>query len=436
MKRLFFAVLSTLFAFEASAQDMGSYFIDSSVSRMDHNAAFAPYNGYILLPGVGNFSLSTSGNMSLGNIFYPIDGSLLPLIDTRVPAATALSGLSEGLNSFGVASKISLFGAGWYTSSRRSFMSFGVNLRTTASASLPYELFEFVKSVPEFTSIGEFGFDVESYAEVVLGYSFPLSDRLYVGVRVKGLLGLFNGALSVESTDVQLSATEWSGVMSGVYSCNFDDAGNNYFISGYGASLDFGVDYYLSKSLRFSAAVNDLGFIRWSSDSNVTESFLLDFSFAGVDVDGGNVADGEIDSSINFGDATTTTLPSSSSVRMLQASANVGLEYLMWSGRMSLGAVYGVDLWRANTVHSFTGALTFKPVHWIALSSNYTLCSTGSSGVGFAMNLYTPVLNLYASSNFLLASKTPQYYLPINQSDTSIAVGISIPVGRKGIRNL
>ncbi|MFI3328544.1 MAG: DUF5723 family protein [Rikenellaceae bacterium] len=418
-------------AVKVQAQDVTSYFIDGSPMRMEHNAAFAPKQGYLAFPLVGSLSVATNGNMALGSFLVPVDGSLLTIFDTNVSADVALAGLSTGVNSLGFESRIGILNTGWYRKNRKGFISLDVNLKSSASISLPYELFEFVKTAPDYASIPELGANVDLYSEIALGYSFPITKRLYVGVRAKGLVGLASVSASVNQMDIKMAADEWSGDVSG--SLTTDQL-------GYGGAVDIGVDYSLfNNRLKLSAGLNDLGFIKWSAKNNTTESFTNSFSFTGADMD----VDGSLDleSAIDFDDFEMVAQESCGSVRMLQSSFSAGAEFLMWKERVSIGAVYvGSYGNRALSDHRVAGVVTFKPSKWFSIASSYSATfydgNFSDSAVGIAAYLYTPVLSIYGSADILLAKKTPAYYIPINQAATNFSFGLAVPIGRKGIRGV
>ncbi len=447
MKKFIFATLSTLGVIattSVSAQNFTSYFIDSAIESKNHNAAFAPDRGYFNIPIVGGISLSTNGNLSLGQLLYPMDGSLVPIFDTRVPADTALAPLNA-VNSFGVENRLTILGFGKYRKDRKSFWSFDLSMRTSSNFSMPYELFEFVKALPETTSIKDVNVYVESYLEAAFGYSKQIDDRLRVGGRVKFLAGLANATLQIDQLDVSLLSDEWMATAQGHIDVNMKgvtlDSEDGIFelggidpdisgVAGYGAAIDFGATYDLTEDLELSLSANDVGFILWGKEGNTRGSLLDQFVFSGVNID----VDGEQTSNqseIDLDELKFEEESSKSSMKWLQANFNAGAEYKLWDDRVGVGAIYSARLWRTNTLHSLTAAVTFTPIEWFTLATSYAVTNNSANAVGFAANLATGFMNLYVATDILTSRKSAQF-IPIDQSMMNISFGLAVPIGPKG----
>lgn len=108
--------------------------------------------------------------------------------------------------------------------------------------------------------------------------------------------------------------------------------------AGYGFAVDFGATYDILPNLQASLAVNDLGFIGWSKNKNVTGYSAKELSFTGVTVteDGTESPDFDIDV-LEFHKGAAKSVS-----RMLRASINAGLEYEVWRHKIGIGLfVYG-----------------------------------------------------------------------------------------------
>ncbi len=450
------AALIVATAISASAQDLTSYFVTGSVERNEHNAAFAPDRGYFSIPLVGSISLSTSGNISLDKLLYPMDGELVTLFDTRVSAEDALANLGD-VNMLGVSNRLSILSFGSYTRDRSSFWSFGLNLRTSANMSMPYEFFEFFKTAPEYSSISNVNFSMESYAEMSLGYSRRLKildEKLTVGARFKVLAGLARVDFNIDQMDVSLTGDEWVAQASGTMDMYIDgmtmeqdrnDAGQMIYDmdsidgtfsgpAGYGGAIDFGLTYDWSERLRFSAAINDVGFIKWNASSNTHATIANEFSFSGAEVDAetGDVEDS--DDVIQLDDIELVAGESRSSTKWLQATFNAGAEYGFLDNRIGVGGVYSMRMWESQTIHNVALAVTLRPTKWFTFATNYNISTSSDNTVGLAVNIATGFINLYLATDVIASRKTPQY-IPINQSAMNVSFGLAVPLGKRGERN-
>ncbi len=445
------AVVVALSTLSVVAQDMTSYFMPNVIERKSFNASFAPDRGYVNVPIVGATTISASGNVSLGDLISTVDGENCFILDTRVSAADALSGLKEN-NYFSMNSNISLLGAGSYMADGKSFWSFDLNLRTSASLSAPYELFEFLKTAPEQATINSASnLYMESYVEAAFGYSRPLLfDNLIVGTRVKLLAGLMSARVDIEQMDVTLSSDEWNVQAKGFLEMNSKgvsiDSTSDVFlledvemgidgISGFGAAIDLGASYDLGDRIHLSASVNDIGFISWSKSSNTSASVAEEFSFVGANVDvseSGTTVDSG--SAISLGDMEFVKESPQRSTTTLQANINMGAEYDIFGELLSAGGVYSIRFWRAETIHNLTMALTTTPLKWVTIATSYSVTNNGSNSFGCAANFATRFFNLYMSTDILTAKKSPQL-IPINQTMMNVSFGLAVPLARVGSRN-
>ncbi|MFI3304911.1 MAG: DUF5723 family protein [Rikenellaceae bacterium] len=453
IKKIATAVALSFAVVTATAQDITSYFMTDAVETKFHNAAFAPDRGYLALPMIGGMTLSTNGNMSLGTMFRSIDGSLVPILDTRVSSADALSGLKD-VNSFGMDSRLNILGFGGYGKSGKSFWSFDLSLRTSMSFAMPYEFFDFMKNTPDNTSIKDLNIYMDSYAEAAFGYSRPvIFDNLIVGVRVKVLAGLMSASLNIDKMDFTLSSDIWSAAAQGTLNINAsgvaptaskNDDGETIYniddiegtpdgIAGIGAAVDFGATYTMfNDRLKLSAAVNDLGFIKWKRDCNTTATIANDFEFSGVDVtvgDDGDVSTDDSSTDIAIDDIEFVAQESQDTTKSLQANIKLGGEYNFFDNRIGLGAVYNTYLYRAKSYHALTGIATFRPNGWFSVAGSYSLSNSTGNSLGLALNIAPGVINFYLASDLLMSKKSVQY-IPINQSSMSFSFGLAFSFGK------
>lgn len=93
MKKIIYTLIAAFVACTAVAQTPSAYFMEGSTFRSQLNPAFAPLRGYVNIPVLGGVQVNVSGNLSVSDIFYPVNGSLVTLFDKNVSAAEALGNL-------------------------------------------------------------------------------------------------------------------------------------------------------------------------------------------------------------------------------------------------------------------------------------------------------------------------------------------------------
>ena len=299
-----------------------SYFMEGTHYRQQLNPALTPAKGYFNIPFLGAIN-ATVGSTSLGyqDIIDIIDNG-----DEFYTKPDFMNRLKEN-NKLNVNFSTEILSAGWYKG--KNFWSFNVGVRTDIGANLTKNMFSFLnemKTVEEnwrnsSYDISNQQLNVNAYAEVGLGLSRQINDRLTVGARVKALLGVGNMELKLNNvamnanlpTEQQIeqwsNESYWTSMspeaataaalelqqkinnyhanlnvgaelkssFKGLelvqdepgkeYVSDFDfDAGKIGF-AGYGFGIDLGASYKIMDNLTVSASVLDLGFISWSKSS-------------------------------------------------------------------------------------------------------------------------------------------------------------------------
>ncbi|MFI3291948.1 MAG: DUF5723 family protein [Rikenellaceae bacterium] len=447
MKRLFISLVAVCAVCGTMAQSITSYYMPDAIERRNHNIAFAPERGYLAIPLVGSTTIGLNGNVSVSSLIYQnANGDLVSLLDSGISSSEALGNLNKGANFTALESRFEVLNFGGYCKDKSSFWSFNIGLRSNASVNVPYELFEFVKKGKE-SNMGNINMYMESFVDVGFGLSKTVNDKLNIGGRVKVLVGLASANLNISKFDVEMNSEQWSVDAEGnldmygpglvnegaIIGDEFDyedlDMGS-IKPAGIGVALDLGMEYELIRKLKLSLAVNDLGFIKWNQDCNVSATMATTQTFNGVDISG----DGTIDEpDFSFDDMTLNNSESKSSTRLMQASVNMGGEYSFLNELIGVGAVYSIRFWEAKTMHNVSLMGNLRPVSWFTLGASYGI-SNGSNTLGLAMNFSPTWFNLYVATDIITAKKSAQY-IPIDQSAMNLSLGMAIPIGKRSLRS-
>lgn len=313
MKKIIYTLIAAFVACTAVAQTPSAYFMEGSTFRSQLNPAFAPLRGYVNIPVLGGVQVNVSGNLSVSDIFYPVNGSLVTLFDKNVSAAEALGNL-RSKNMLGTDARINIVGFGAFRKDHKTFWSFDLNVRMEAEANMPYSLFDFLKNGRNEAVINDIKASTQAYLEAAFSYSFPLTDQIYLGARGKFLVGAARARTSIDRLDIKLQENSWnidadgSFEMSGLemssmqrpdgseyYSFDDFDVSSYKGPAGYGFAVDLGVTYDVIPDLQLSFAVNDLGFISWGKKYLERGQMTKSQSFTGVEIIDGEVHDPEFD---------------------------------------------------------------------------------------------------------------------------------------------
>lgn len=447
MKKIYTLLFAALLVVSASAQNATSYFMEGSVARSQWNPAFAPNRGYVNIPFIGGIQADVQGNIALDNFLTMQNGKLTTILNSGVPASLALAGLDD-MNRIGAGAKLDLIGFGAYTKNKRNFWSVGVNMRVNADARAPYQFFDFVKNGNS-GNFANLGMSMDSYIETSFSYSFPIIDKLYLGVRGKFLVGAARVAFNFSDFEAYMGADRWyahaagtlevSGLVPGtdvssdgtrIY--NFDDMGEEVKVpAGYGFGVDIGATYDILPELQLSLSVNDLGMMAWSSGSSAVGKVDEDVEFTGVEIG----ADGETTQpSFDLDELSFAVADNSGLTKALRASVNAGAEYNILNRRIGFGLFYSAKFWEYKTRHNLTASVNFRPFKWLHASGSFSYFGGDSTAAGVALNICPGFINLFVATDLLLCEKTPQW-VPIRQSNMNITFGLAVPLGRRGERH-
>ena len=456
MKRYILSAVLVATAGMAMAQDLNSaYFTNDFKFRHSMNPAYGNDQGYVSIPAIGNINISTMGNFGLENIFYENqwgDKKLTTFMNPNISTSEALSNFNSGDNQ--------LFGNVKLTILSGGFKAFGgyntieLNSKTNFGVSLPYGLFEFAKNIGNKTyDIGNISVNAQSYAELALGHSHDVNEKLRVGAKVKLLLGVGRADAKMENLKADLVGDEWTisgqaqadvmmkgfsykseteeykskpGSYQKVTGADIDGAG----LGGFGLAFDLGGIYKITNDITVSAAVNDLGFISWSNDI-LAKSSGVPFKFNGFrDMgvnEGNNTIDDQIDS---YGDqlADFANLENKGdqggATKGIAATINVGGEYILPMYRqLSFGLLSSTRLNGDFTWTEGRLSANYRPFKWLDGGINFAVSSYTTS-FGWNLNIHPTGFNFFIGMDHLLG-RTSKEMIPLS-SNANVALGMSI----------
>lgn len=476
MKRKIYALLLSLVpALCTTAQDLrGSYFMQTSTTNHELNPALLD-GPFVTMPIVaGYLNVGTTGNLGMKNFVYKMqpgwqgyldDGrELTTFMHPNVDAADFLSGLRDD-NRLGVYLKYQLAGV--------AFNAFGgtnlveLNLRSNTNVSLPKSLFAFMKETGSQTDyqIDNLGIRTSNYLELGFGHSHKLNQKLTVGAKVKFLIGAAYANLETEQLQLHLSEDLWqvkgdvrlsAAVLSSDLS--FDENPDKNYVDpatgqhtekrrvdgldnvgfglpGFGLGFDLGATYQVLPDLKVSAALTDLGFIRWKNTKKARSAATWDFDGFDKDiyVSSNNTGDNEIGDQFDaIGDDLENLFSvyedgEGSETQTLAATLNLGAEYtLPYYRKLRFGFLYSGRMAGKFSHHQGQFSATVRPVSCFEATVNF---AAGTSGVtcGAIVDVCTRHFNLFVGTDRFFGKLSKQY-IPLNNTNADVAIGISFPL--------
>lgn len=447
----------------AMAQGLNSaYYTEDYKFRHDMNPAFANSDNYVSIPVLGNVNVNVHGNFGyqdviMDNPMYPntSDKKMTTFMNPYISASKALESFSKGDNRIAGDVGIMLLSGGF--SAFGGYNTIELSSKTSFGMSLPYELFEFAKNIGNKTyNIGDINVHAMSYAELALGHSRQINEKLRVGAKVKFLFGLGRADLKLQNMKADLAPNDkWTVSGQAVADVSmkgfsyvtetdeyndpdrgeYDKVGDvdldGFGLSGFGMAVDLGAVYQINEDWRVNAAVLDLGFISWSNNMQaVNRSDMFEFGgFHDISVKDGSGVDIE-DQTDKYGDQIADFIN-------LKDNGDQGGRTTGIGATINVGAEYNLPVYRKITFGALSSTRIKGAYTWTEgrLSANWTPLSWIDGGVSFAVNNFTAsmgwVLNIHPKGyNFFigmdhLLGKMSKEYIPLS-SNASINLGMSI----------
>ncbi|MFV0468210.1 MAG: DUF5723 family protein [Dysgonomonas sp.] len=473
LRPLFFVAVSLLSANGLMAQTATEYFMESSFSRLTLNPAQRPNQGYVtfIAPLVDVYAGVKTNTLNLDNFTFPVDGNRVTFMHKDVTSEQFLKNIKDD-NYVSFDTKINIFGVGFYKGD--AFWSVDMNIRSHVDANLPKQIFALAKN--GFSQDKQTIYNIENtnatgnaYLELGVGYSRPvLNNSLIVGGKVKLLSGIADFDLDAKSLELEAGPDIWRAkshvVLKGsapgikVKKKIDEDDGTEKFDGfedfefdglsslGFGLGFDLGAVYDLGstvdvlKGVKVSAALTDIGFMKWNEKNTVIlESpetvIIIDPNDYTIHQDGStslnDVFEDVLDDLEKAVDLKTQT-PKSRTIA-LRSTLNLGAEYEILSGKLSAGALYSNRFGTYFNSSEFTLSANYRPCSWFAASAGYSFIHSSFDTFGLAMHLApSKGLRLFLASDYAIPHINPQG-APTTSKALNFQIGISVPIGAKRV---
>lgn len=451
------AALTLAAAIPASAQELRtSYFMETSNFRHQMNPALldAPYVSALL----GNINVGLTGNLGAKNFIYEtsnVPGYKYTTFMNPTISADEFLGDLKDKNRTDIYLNYNLMSVG--------FKAFGgvnlveLNLRSNTNVSLPYEIFEFMKTAGarEHYDLSDIGIRSQNYVELALGHSRSINDRWRVGAKLKFLVGAAYADFATEGLTADLTQDYWriqgkAALKASILKSTLthEDPSKNSpdgrprvdglsdvesGLPGFGMALDLGATYKVMDDLTLSVGLTDLGFISWKSTQHASSSG--DYTFDGFDdiyvggEDNGNKLDDQFD---RIGDDLEEMFAiyddgEKSVSQALAATLNIGAEYTLPVYRkLRFGFLYTSRIHGKYSWHEGMLSANIRPVKWFEASVNTSFTSTGCS-VGGALSLKARHFNFFLATDRFLG-KLGKQGVPLNSTNGNVALGMTFPL--------
>lgn len=451
-----------------SAQQVNTmYFMDNVPFRNQLNPAFQPYsNFYLGFPVLGYTQLGIGNNsLTLKDFVYEKNGQLISYLHPNGSVDNFYNALRRN-TLLQANAQLNLLSFGFRTG--RSYWNFTLNEKINTKFNVPKDLMKLMLyGTPNKTNnaynFSTLGFDISAYTEAGLGYSINLTDKLAVGAKLKALFGTANLSSSLDNLTLNAGIDEW--VIKGGGALRFASPAtietsdlsniNPTFPSqitdylkpvGLGGALDLGATYKLTNDLTLSAALIDLGMIRWYNNTNQA-SFNIDYKFdglTGLTIDSFNQGNQAFDSLLNKlqNSVKDSIMSNVLYTTRLSPKLNVGAEYAFFDNKLSVGLLSSTQLYNKAMYEELTASVNGRPIDWFNLSASYSVLNGRMSNIGAGLGIRTGFIHWFLSADYIplrytdpypvvLGSSTVNLPLPYNTKGLNFALGINFVFGNR-----
>ena len=215
--------------------------------------------------------------------------------------------------------------------------------------------------------------------------------------------------------------------------------------AGMGVAFDLGVTYKPINNLQITAAVTDLGFIRWHRYAKATAD--VDATFEGIDLDYSEYGSINHFDDDKLVDDVTNELEGYLDeikvhdiekgfpyINMLTANLNVGIDANFWKNRVGVGVYSHTRFNNSYITEEVTLGAALRPVNWFNLAASYSFLNGHWSNIGAALSiapydgLMLTVATDYIPTSYAKAS-AEKISLPYKTSGVNVMFGLAIVAG-------
>lgn len=432
-----------------------SYFMEKMTKRNQLNPALKTENNYVSIPSIGNLYLGINSNLGLGTFLYPRDNKLVTFLHESVPADEFLNKLTPN-NTIELDLGIDLISFGFWAWGGQN--TFNLALKSNTGAYLPKEIFQFLKTGQEATGVTRYDMSnitatTSNYLELALGHARDITDKLSAGAKIKVLIGAAHAEARIDRMDISMSQNEWTIKQAGhlqatsLLELTTDpetgevtgyDFGNHFGVAGFGLGFDLGATYEIIDNLTLSAALTDIGFMRWNNLTRAETDPDKGFIYTGFDnigaeddENGDNPFDQKADQLGDDLKALTKFYQSDtrSVANSLRTTLRVGAEYAVLDNAISFGLLSTTRFVGYRTYAEGMAAINFRPLSALHLTVNGSVSNMGSS-VGAILNICAPGFNFFVGTDYF-ATQYSKQFIPINHARANFSFGFNITFGKK-----
>jgi hypothetical protein len=460
--KYFMILLLIAVTYNSTAQNSQVLYYMNLPQRHFLNPALRPTNSvYIGLPAISGINLNINNNFfNFSDVLAQSGDSLITIFHPDYNIEDFIKKI-RNVNAIEPQVTVQLFGLGFNAGDL--YISFDINERVDANFALPGDILRlglqgnepFIGKTIDLSSLRT---NIMWYREAGLGFSKDIISNLRIGVRGKLLFGMATASTDVRSLGITVN-DDYSHVFDADMMVNLSapgtvikDADNNiedfkfdstrfdktskiinYLLKpgNIGLGLDIGAEYSFSNRLRVSAAITDLGFIKWKRDITNLQA-KSHFDFTGIDLTDLYKRDISIDTLIaELGDSLlnsfSTSTESTPFTTYLPVGFSAGASYNL-TNNFSLGVLSYTQFIGKQVKEALTLSANVNIGNKLSTTLAYTAANHRYDNLGLGFAVRGGFFQFY-----FLADRIPLVWNIIKSSDFNIPKPISKIYGANSI---
>ena len=445
------SMLFSLLQASIAQQSMSMYYMNSVPQVNSLNPAILPRSKVnIGLPIISSnyINISNSGFAYNDIITKRADDSLAIDMNNLVSKLKPKNYINANLN-------LDLFSLNFKAG--KNFIGISVNEKINSNITYPQALFKLINEGNGQSLLGTradfdgFGLNFSHYREYSLTYAREfMENKLTIGARAKYLNG-FENITTTSELGLTSDSTTFDLTIDGGLTIN--SSGINKLINGTldpmyyvnnnnkGGALDLGANYKLNNKLSFSAALQDLGYIKWNEDIKNLKNDNFEFKYSGFDLKDLLSKDSSFSSNLidSIKEIATTEENYNSYKQYLNPKIILGGAFHL-NDNNSAGLVISTEFINKTMMPGFCVSYNTRFRNFISASLSYSVInrSYNNVGAGFSLNFFAFQLYM-VSDNILplmqLAAVTPTgssmaIPIPYKAQNINVRFGINFTMGR------
>ena len=477
LRSIFVGILLACTSLVSAQQVNTLYFLENAPMRHTINPAFQPVSKfYLTLPVIGYTSLwaGTNGWSMSDFIFKGPNGNTITPLHPDAPANWLAQQPKKFAFDMDLHTNILGFG---FRIKENSYFHFNVSERISAGVNFSSSIFgiNHISDGVVLDSVA-LGVNALAYTEFALGFSHNITRKWSVGGKIKVLVGQADAAVNFDNlaftTSLDSLRMTGNGTMRMAAPLNWDSLptdpkqladydvaelfsnyngntmkqiGEAIKPAGMGVAFDLGVTYKPINNLQITAAVTDLGFIRWHRYAKATAD--VDATFEGIDLDYSDYGSVNHFDDDKLVDDVTNELEGYLNeievndiekgfpyINMLTANLNVGIDANFWKNRVGVGVYSHTRFHNSYITEEVTFGAALRPANWFNLAASYSFLNGHWSNIGAALSiapydgLMLTVATDYIPTSYAKAS-AEKISLPYKTSGVNVMFGLAIVAG-------